>query len=413
MDRPTLRGLVDRAFRPMARMWHSDEPLDAYGLVHLASAAGDALVAVSLAESVFFSLPVGQARTRVALYLALTMAPLAAAAPALIPLLDRGSFRRAISFAAAAGRAAVALYAAPRVGGLLLFPLAFLLMVLSRVHSLTKNGLIVAYAGPGQGLVQANGRLGRIAAAGGLLAAGPGVLALKVLDATAVLYLAAIAYLVAALLNLRLPQPAAPARRPGPEDEAGRLGKLPSLAAPAIGTAGLRAAGGFLLFLLAFSLRGSGRSQAWFGIPAAGAVAGAFLGNVVAPRLPPSLREESVVLGSLAGAGAASLVAFWAFSLPLLVVFAVVAGMAGELGRLAFQSLMQRRAPGRAQGRVFVRYEVVFQLAWVGGALVPALLPISLRVGLIMLAVLYGGVALTHLRWPRPPAGRVKTDPAG
>jgi hypothetical protein len=391
-------------------MWESDEPLDAYGLVQLASAAGDALVAVSLADSVFFSLPVGQARTHVALYLALTMAPLAAAAPLLVPLLDRGGFRRAISFGAAAGRAFAAVYAAPRVGGLLLFPFAFVLMVLSRVHSLTKNGLTVAYAGPGRGLVQVNGRLGRIAAAGGLLAAGPGILVLKMLDATAVLYLAAAAYLVAALLNLRLPQPPGPADH-GSSDQADRRGKVSSLAGPAIGTAGLRAAGGFLLFLLAFSFRGSGRSQAWFGIPAAGAVIGAFLGNLVAPRLPSSLREESVVLGALAGAGAASVVAFWAFSLPLLGLFAVLAGMAGELGRLAFQSLMQRRAPGRSQGRVFVRYEVVFQLSWVAGALVPALVPIPLRTGLLVLAGIYGGVALTHVR--RLKAGGVASERAG
>src|SRR5438309_3804467 len=130
---------------PVVRMWHSHDPLDAYALVHMAGAAGDALVALALADSVFFSLKPGAARTHVALYLGLTMAPLAVAGPLLVPLLDRGGFRRVISFAAAAGRAAVAIYAAPHFHSLLLFPSAFGLLVLSKVHGITKNGLTVAY----------------------------------------------------------------------------------------------------------------------------------------------------------------------------------------------------------------------------------------------------------------------------
>src|SRR5438093_11343998 len=103
-----LQRSVQAVVRPVVRMWESEAPLDAYALVHLASAAGDALVTIALADSVFFSIPVGQAKVKVALYLLLTMAPLAAAAPVLVPLLDRGGYRRAASFGAAAGRMIVA-----------------------------------------------------------------------------------------------------------------------------------------------------------------------------------------------------------------------------------------------------------------------------------------------------------------
>src|SRR6266516_2686857 len=126
------------ATSPIVRMWDSHDPLDAYALVHMASAAGDALVALALADSVFFALKPGAARTHVALYLGLTMAPLAVAGPLLAPLLDRGGFRRAISFVAAAGRSIVAVVAAPRVEAVALFPLAFVLLVLSKMHTLTK-----------------------------------------------------------------------------------------------------------------------------------------------------------------------------------------------------------------------------------------------------------------------------------
>jgi len=55
-----LLGVV-RAFQglvthPLRRMWRSDDPIDAYALNHMTSVAGDALLAVALADSVFFSL---------------------------------------------------------------------------------------------------------------------------------------------------------------------------------------------------------------------------------------------------------------------------------------------------------------------------------------------------------------------
>src|SRR5207237_4833294 len=127
-------------------------------------------------------------------------------------------------------------------------------LVRSRVNSLTKNGLTVAYAPSREGLVQANARLGRLGVIGGLVVIGPGILFLKLGGAQSVLYLAAVVFVLAALLNLRLPQP-----KPIPPSgaEVDRRGRVPSLAAPAVGAAGLRGAIGFLVVLLAFALRRS------------------------------------------------------------------------------------------------------------------------------------------------------------
>src|SRR5436309_10399533 len=113
--------------RPIHRLWVSDDPLDTYAIVHLASAAGDAMVAIALAGSIFFD-----ARAKVALYLGLTLAPLAVAGPLLVPLLDRAGPRRAISLASAAGRALVCALAAPQFNTLLLYPFAFAILVLSK-----------------------------------------------------------------------------------------------------------------------------------------------------------------------------------------------------------------------------------------------------------------------------------------
>lgn len=233
--------------------------------------------------------------------------------------------------------------------------------------------------------MRANARLGRIGVGAALLAGGPALLLLRFGDAEAALYGAAVVYAAAAVMNLRLPNP----RVRGGHAEVTRTGAIHALAAPAIGAAGLRAATGFLLFALAFALKRSGEPTWWFGVLAAAGTAGGFVGDVLAPRLPSTLREEAVVVACVLGAGVGAVLAFAVFELPVLVVFGLVVGASAELGRLAFQSLMQRMAPGGAHGRVFVRYEILFQLAWVLGALIPAMLPVDFRGAFLILAGLY------------------------
>lgn len=398
MTESRLRSAVDWATRPLRRMWSSDDELEDYGLVHLASVAGDTLVILALADSIFFSLPVGEAKTRVALYLALTMAPIAVAAPALVPLLDRSPYRRAISFGAGAARAIAALFLARWLGSPLLFPTVFVILVLSKVHVIAKNGLTWAYAPSRADLVRSNAFLGRVAVSGAAVGAALGLPVLGLAGPDGVVYVAVAAYGVSALLNFRLP----PAELPTPDAgvEVHRRGRVALLATAAVGNGGLRAAQGFLLALLAFALRAADKPPYWYGVLLAAATLGAAAGDVVAPRLPRALREEVVVVGSLVGAGVVAFFAFETFSLPTLALFTGLAGMATEFGRLAFQSLMQGHAPGGAQGRVFVRYEAAFQLAWVGGAFVPAMFPVPFRGGLLMIAVFYLAMGIPYLIRP-------------
>ena len=389
-----LRAAASWVTRPVRRMWSSEESLEDYALVHFASVAGDTLLAVALADSIFFSLPVGEARTQVALYLALAMAPLAVAGPLLVPLLDRSPFRRAISFGASAARVAAVAVAARSLDSLLLFPAAFAVLVLSKVHGIVKNGLTVAYAPSGTALMRANAFLARLAVAGFVVAAVPGVALLQVAGPGAVLWMAAIVYAAAALLNLRLaPVEVLP---PAPEGVR-RSGRLPALARPAVGTGGLRGAQGFLMALVAFGLRDAGAPTYWFGVLVVAGTVGAAAADFVVPRLPDRVREEAVVVGALLAAGAGALLAIQAYSLATLTLFASLGGMATESGRLAFQSLMQITAPGGAQGRVFVRYEVFFQLAWVAGAFLPSMFPIPFRGGILAVAVFHLGLGLPYL----------------
>jgi hypothetical protein len=250
--------------RPLQRMWRSPNAIDGFGLVHFASVAGDTLVAISLADSVFFSLPLGQARSHVAAYLLLTMLPLALAGPLLVPILDRAGPRRIVTFLAAAGRAVLAWYLASRVDTLLLFPVALGILVQSKIHAITKNGLTLAYAAPDEGLMRANARLGRVAVAGALVAGPIGFATVRLVGSAGPLYLAVLVYAAASALTARLPNPGRPEReavRP-----VGPRGRIPQLTGPAMGAIGMRAAGGFLLFLLAFSLRKQEVDPWWLGV---------------------------------------------------------------------------------------------------------------------------------------------------
>src|SRR5437016_13436832 len=102
-------------------------------VAHVVLIAGDTLVTIALAGSLFFSISPGAARGRVALYLALTMAPFAVVAPLLGPALDRSrGGRRLLLAATAAGRALVCFLMARDLKSLLLFPEAFVVLVLAK-----------------------------------------------------------------------------------------------------------------------------------------------------------------------------------------------------------------------------------------------------------------------------------------
>jgi hypothetical protein len=124
------------------------------------------------------------------------------------------------------------------------------------------------------------------------------------------------------------------------------------------------------------------------------------MGDVLASRAPRRLREEGLVLSAFLVAGVAAVAAFELFGLGSLAVFCVIAGTGTEFGRLAFQSLMQRLVPAGAQGRAFVRYEVAFQLAWVAGAFIPAMIYIPFRTGVLILGAFYVIAGAVYLILP-------------
>jgi hypothetical protein len=72
------------------------------------------------------------------------------------------------------------------------------------------------------------------------------------------------------------------------------------------------------------------------------------------------------------------------------VVLAAVLNLMAALGRLNFESIVQRDAPDANQGRAFAVFETRFQLAWALGAFVAVALQVSGTVGFLIV----GGVAV-------------------
>ena len=111
--------------------------------LHAVSCAGDTLITIGLAGTIFFNVPLGEARSKVALYLLITMVPFALLAPVVGPLLDH--FRHGRRYALAAtmlGRAFLAWLISDYIHGFGLYPAAFGVLALSRAYGVARSAAV-------------------------------------------------------------------------------------------------------------------------------------------------------------------------------------------------------------------------------------------------------------------------------
>ncbi len=391
----SLQAPARRAFAGLT----GDSPFARLALTHVLAVAGDTLVTMALAGSLFFSINPHAARGRVALYLLLTMAPFAVVAPLLGPVLDRSkSGRRTVVVLCMAGRAVVCLLMARHLHSLLLFPEAFVVLVLSKAYLITKAALVPATVKDERELVRANSRLAVLAVVAGFVAAVPGaaVLKLSFLGAAWVLRLAAVVFVIAGVAGVRLAR-ATVERPPAPTaSEAAEL-KSHGIQLGATAMAVLRGSVGFLTFLLAFAFRRAHAPSWWFGVAIGASLAGTLVGALVAPRLRRLVSEERMLTASLVFVAVAAAVGARFGNRAAASALAGVVGLAASAAKLAFDSIVQRDAPAAAQGRAFARFETRFQLVWVAAALIPVVVPVPTRVGMIMLAVACSGATIFYV----------------
>ncbi len=381
-----------------------------------AHAAGDGLVAVALADTLFFSVPLGQARDKVALYLALTMAPFSVLSPFVGPWLDRwrGSYRIAV-VTSAAGRVLLAVLLSSRTERLQLYPLAFGLLVLSRVHGVSRSALVPETLPLGRSLMWGNAWLAVVSVVAGAAGAGSavGINALWGPDAT--LWAAAVVFAAGVTACIGMPRAQKGDRRRETVEDFRRL-LSPRLLAGGLAMAASRAAVGFLTFFMAFVLRAQGEDGKGLAVVLVAAGLGGFVGSVVAPLLRVVLRESMLLLATLALMGSVALwLAAGGFRLAAAAVVAATVGFGSAAGRLAFDSLLQHDAPDTIRGRTFARYETIFQVCWVAGAAVATVVPFRAAAGLRTLAAICVGglvLSLAGLVRRRGRGHRDTTDPS-
>jgi hypothetical protein len=412
------RGIVTLARASAQDLFDQKTAFGRLALVHVIMMAGDTMVTVSLAGSLFFSVSPTEAKGKVLLYLLLTIAPFAVVSPILGPLIDRSANGRRILVAISAGvRAALCWMMAEHLNSLWLFPLAFLLLISSKLYVVTRGALVPEMARTDQfrehgdrvddagwpnpdesdskGYAGFNAQLTLLGTLSGLIAGSVGAGILKGIGAPSVLYVAAFVYIGATVASARLQKPVKIVRDQvagltQSERDLNALNPLGDVeVAWGLGAASLmRFSAGFAIFLLAFGLRRESAGLGWYAFALLLSAGGSLVGLAFVTRVRNILKESTLLTIALfatgIGAGFASLH-------PVLAVQVLLAGWLGLCGAIAqpsFDAITQKYVAPGAQGRTFARFAVRQQLLWVVGALIPVAIAMSFSVGDRLLSIL-------------------------
>ncbi|SEQ26899.1 Major Facilitator Superfamily protein [Streptomyces radiopugnans] len=421
--------------------------------LHAVNSAGDMMITVALASTIFFSVPTGEARGRVALYLAVTLAPFALLAPIIGPLLDRIPHgRRAAMAGSMLGRALLALSMAGAVatGSLELYPAALGVLVASKAYGVVRSAVVPRLLPHRISLVKANSRV----TLAGLLATGaaaPVGAALHSLGPSWPLYGAFTVFVIGTFLSFSLPHKVdsakgerralltayeaahstdggdtdVPADAPGAsaggsgDGSTARKGgngngsgngrpRRPGLRTVGasvfnalLANSSLRALSGFLTFFLAFMLREHPLAGldpvVSLGVVAVAAGGGNALGTALGAWLRDRV-PEMIIASVLALALAATVVAAVLYGTVTVPVVAAVAGLAQALGKLSLDALIQRDVPEVVRTSAFARSETLMQMSWVVGGAVGIALPLIGPVGMGVAGVIVAVGALATVR---------------
>ncbi|MER7395540.1 MFS transporter, partial [Streptomyces sp. NPDC000151] len=384
--------------------------------LHAVNSAGDMLITVALASTVFFSVPTDQARGRVALYLAVTMAPFALLAPVVGPLLDRVPHgRRAAMAGAMLARAVLALTMSGAVatGGLELYPAALGVLVSSKAYGVVRSAVVPRLLPRRFSLVKANSRvtLAGLVATGVAAPLGAG---LHLLGPAWPLYGGCLVFAAGTFLSFSLPHKVDSARGEAPAPlAAGQRARRPRPGLRTVGrsvlhglraNSALRALSGFLTFFLAFLLREQplgGLSPALsLGLVAVAAGTGNALGTAIGAWLRARGPEVIIaVVLALALGVTVTAAAFYAVLASVMVTAtAAAAGLCQALAKLSLDALIQRDVPESFRTSAFARSETVLQLSWVVGGGLGIALPLHGVLGLAVASAVLALAAATTVR---------------
>lgn len=400
----------------------------------MANFAVDSAMAVALANTLFFAAASGESKSKVALYLVITIAPFAVIAPLIGPALDKLQHGRrvalALSFALRTGLALILIMNYDGATGSfppwVLYPCALAMMVFSKSFSVLRSAVTPRVMPPTIDLVRVNSRLtvfgllgGTIA--GGAIAAGVEFACTHLLKMPGALFVVVAITIVGALLSMRIPSwvevtagevPATLSyhrhsdhlHQRWPEEEKKTGGKLRqplgrNIITSLWGNCTIKVMVGFLFLYPAFVAKAHG-ADGWvqlrmLGMIGAAAAIGNFAGNFASARLELGRPAVLVVRCTLA-VTAAALAAAVGGNLVAAAVATLVTSGASAISKASLDASLQDDLPEESRASGFGRSESTLQLAWVLGGAAGVLVYTELWVGFtVVSALLILGLAQT------------------
>jgi hypothetical protein len=396
----------------------------------MANFAADSSMAVALANTLFFAAASGESKSKVALYLLITIAPFAVIAPLIGPALDRLQHGRRVALATSFALRTVlvvVLIANYSNGGFpswVLYPCALGMMVLSKSFSVLRSAMTPRVLPPTIDLVRVNSRLTIFGLIGGTIVVGAIAAGVEYLfnmfDLPGALYVCVSVTVAGALLSMRIPkwvevtegevptklsyhaptelitrapdprQPAKSVRQP--------LGR--NIITALWGNCTIKLMVGFLFLYPAFVAKADDASSGWEQIKVLGLIGvaagiGNFVGNMLAARLKLGDPAKLVVWATVAVTSVALGTAL-AGTIYVAAIATLVTSGASAIAKACLDASMQDDLPEESRASAFGRSESLLQLAWVLGGATGVLVYTDLWVGFTAItAFLIPGLAQT------------------
>ncbi len=398
----------------------------------VANFAVDAAMAVALANTLFFAAATGESKSKVALYLLITIAPFAVIAPLIGPALDRLQHGRRLALAASFALRTVLIVvlianydgATGSFPSWVLYPCALGMMVLSKSFSVLRSAVTPRVLPPSIDLVRVNSRLTTFGLLGGTVVGG-GVAAgaeylFGLVHLPGALYVVVAVSVAGAVLSMRIPRwvevtegevpttlsyhgysdelrrdPSRTADKPKAERQPMGRNTITAL----WGNCTIKVMVGFLFLYPAFVAK-SHDATGWeqlmmLGLIGAAACVGNFAGNITAARLKLGHPAQLVVRAAIAVTAAALATAVTGNLFVAAAATLVTAG-ASAIAKASLDASLQDDLPEASRASAFGRSESVLQLAWVAGGATGVLIYTDLSVGFTTItAVLILGLAQT------------------
>jgi len=393
----------------------------------VANNAVDAAMGIALANTLFFAAASGESKSKVALYLLITIAPFAVIAPLIGPALDKLQQGRRITLAGSfALRTVLALILIANFDGAtgsyppwVLYPCALGMMVLSKTFSVLRSAMTPRVLPPTIDLVRVNSRLTMFGLLGGTTLGGGVAAACEyvfgLMHFPGALYVVLAVTVAGAALSMRIPKwvevtegevPAtlsyhAPTeliqRSPDRKSPRQPLGR--NIITSLWGNCTIKVLTGFLFLYPAFVAK-SHDAGAWDQLKILGLIGGAasigtFIGNVASARIklgkPARLVVRAAVIVTVAAVAAAI-----TGNLLVAAVVTLITSAASAITKASLDAALQDDLPEESRASAFGRSESLLQLAWVVGGAIGVLIYTDLWIGFTAVtAVLIPGLAQT------------------